>query len=110
MRSDYPTAKLANESAFWVKVDPKTVAANGPLVAYAYTQFYLDTHDTWVRVRNLRTGAVTRSCVVGGGRAPHSTPHVTDIALSPNGEVRWSVEGDSPETGESPQPGCNASG
>lgn len=95
-----------DKHAYWVGVDPRTVAANGPLVAYAYTQYYLDTHETWIRVRNLRTGAVIRNCLVGYGMAPHPGVRVTDIILASDGEVGWSAEGEAPGE-ENPTPGCN---
>ena len=95
------------KNANWVEVDSRTVAANGPLVAYAYTQYYLDTHETWVRVRNLNTGAVIRDCLVGGSIAPRRGPHVTDIVLGSNGEVGWNAEGEETGTSDSHLPGCN---
>lgn len=93
--------------AYWVEVDSRAFAANGPLVASSYTQYYLDTHETWVRVRNLRSDAVIRTCFVGGGMAPHRRPRVTDIILSSNGEVAWNAEGEGPESSEDHVPGCN---
>ncbi len=90
-----------------MEVDSGTVAASGPLVAYSDTQYYLDTHETWIRVRNLNTNVVIRSCFVGGGMAPHRRPRVADIVLSPNGEVGWSAEGEEPDSGESHAPGCD---
>jgi hypothetical protein len=93
--------------ALWVEVDSQVLAANGPLVGYAYTEYYLDTHVTWVRVRDLRTGAVIRSCFVGGGMAPHRLPRVTDIVLSSSGAVGWDAEGEEPGASENHLPGCN---
>jgi hypothetical protein len=93
--------------AYWVEVGPKTVAANGPLIAYAYTQYYFDTHETWIRVRNLNTGAITRSCWVGGGLAPGRRPHVTDIVLHSNGEVGWHTEGEEAGASEPRPSGCD---
>jgi hypothetical protein len=95
------------KSAYWVEVGLRALAANGPLVAYSYTQFYLDTHETWVRVRNLNTGEVIRSCYVGGGMAPHRGTRVTEIVLSSNGEVGWSAEVEQPGLSENTVPGCN---
>lgn len=92
--------------AYWVEVDSHTLAVNGALVAYTYTQYYLDTHETWIRVRNLNTGAVIRSCLVGYGMAPSRSQRVTDIVLSSNGEVGWKAEGEGPGD-ESRTPGCN---
>lgn len=100
--------EVANEQrALWVEVDSGTVAANGPLVAYTYTEYYLDTHGTWVRVRDLRTGAVIRTCLVGGAIAPSRLPRVTDIVLSSSGEVGWNAEGEGPGRSEDHVPGCN---
>ena len=93
--------------AYWVEVDSRTVATSGPLVAYSYTQYYLDTHETWIRVRNLNTNVVIRSCFVGSGMAPPRRPHVTDVVLSSNGEVGWSAEGEEPDSSENQAPGCN---
>jgi hypothetical protein len=80
--------------AYWVEVDPQVLAVSAPLVAYAYTQYYLDTHETWIRVRNLRTGTVLRSCDAGGDLAPGRLPHVARIVLGSDGTVAWSAEGD----------------
>ncbi len=93
--------------ASWVKVDERVFAANAPLVAYAYSQYYLDTHQTWVRVRNLLTGRVIRTCLVGGAIAPRPGPKVTDIVLSPTGEVGWNAQGASQPSSEEHEPGCN---
>lgn len=93
--------------AYWVKVDERVFAVNAPLVAYAYSQYYLDTHQTWVRVRNLFTGKVIRTCLVGGAIAPRRGPQVTDIVLSPTGEVGWNAQGDSQPSSEEHEPECN---
>jgi hypothetical protein len=93
--------------AYWVKVDERVFAVNAPLVAYAYSQFYLDTHRTWIRVRNLRTGKVIRTCLVGGAIAPKPGPKVTDIVLSSNGEVGWNAQGGPQPSTEEQPPGCN---
>jgi|GEM_PF-5097915 len=93
--------------AYWVKVDERVFAVNAPLVAYAYSQYYLDTHQTWVRVRNLFTGRVIRTCLVGGAIAPRRGPQVTDIVLSPTGEVGWNAQGDSQPSSEEHEPECN---
>jgi hypothetical protein len=92
--------------AFMVEVGSQALATKGPLVAYSYTEYYLDTHETWVRVRNLRTGAVIRTCRVGGGRAPNPQPRVTSIVLNSNGEVGWHAKGEDPRLSEEPAPGC----
>ena len=93
--------------AYWVTVDERVFATNAPLVAYAYSQYYLDTHETWIRVRNLLTGRVIRTCPVGGAIAPKPGPRVTDIVLSANGEVGWNAQG-APQAGiEEHLPGCN---
>lgn len=94
-------------NAFSVMVDPATVAANGPLVAYSYSRYYLDTHETLIRVRNLSTGGVIRDCVVGGAIAPRRGPRVTAIVLSSDGEVGWDAEGEDQGRSESQPPGCN---
>jgi hypothetical protein len=83
----------AEKYAFWVSVDPAAIAVSAPLVAYPFTQYYTDTHETWVRVRNLRTGAVVRSCPAGGGMAPHVGSHPIKIVLNSRGAVAFSVEG-----------------
>lgn len=93
--------------AYWVQVDERVFAVRAPLVAYVYSQYYLDTHQTWVRVRNLYTGRVLRSCLVGGAIAPKPGPRVTDIVLSPNGEVGWNAQGESQPTVEEQPPGCD---
>jgi hypothetical protein len=93
--------------AYWVEVDDGVFAVSAPLVAYAYSQYYLDTHQTWVRVRNLRTGRVVRSCLVGGAIAPHPGPRVTDIVLSPDGEVGWNAQGERQITSEEFVSGCD---
>lgn len=94
----------------WVEVASQVLAANGPLVAYPYTQYYFDTHETWVRVRNLRTGEVIRDCFIGGALAPHRLPRVTDIVLHSNGEVDWSATSEGPVAGREPESACNGSG
>lgn len=93
--------------AYWVNVDERVFALNAPLVAYAYSQYYLDTHETWIRVRNLLTGKVIRTCLVGGAIAPRPGPKVTDIVLSPNGEVGWNAQGDFQPSSEEHEPGCD---
>ncbi len=93
--------------AYWVKVDERVFAVNVPLVAYAYSQYYLDTHQAWIRVRNLLTGKVIRTCLVGGAIAPGPGPHVTDIVLGSTGEVGWNAQGDSQPSSEEHEPGCN---
>jgi hypothetical protein len=93
--------------AYWVKVDERVFAVNAPLVAYAYSQYYLDTHQTWIRVRDLRTGRVIRTCLVGGAIAPRPGPRVTDIVLGPSGEVGWNAQGESQPSSEEHVPGCN---
>jgi hypothetical protein len=96
--------------AYWVEVHSSALAVSAPLVAYAYTQYYLDTHQTWIRVRNLRTGRVIRSCLVGGAIAPSTPPHVPDIVLGPGGAVGWNAEGEGAGGTELPTPGCNPTG
>jgi hypothetical protein len=91
--------------AYWVGVDEGVFAVRAPLMAYAYTQYYLDTHETWIRLRNLRTGKVVRSCLVGGAIAPRPGPQVTDIVLDPDGTVGWNAQGEG--ASESPVPGCD---
>lgn len=93
--------------AYWVEVDPRALAANGPLIAYSFTEYYLDTHLTWVRVRNLRTGSFVRTCAAGGGMAPHRGTRVTDIVLHSDGEVAWNVEGEGSVSLEDQEPGCD---
>ncbi len=93
--------------AYWVKVDERVFAVNDPLVAYAYSQYHLDTHQTWIRVRNLLTGKVIRTCLVGGAIAPRPGPQVTDIVLSRGGEVGWNAQGESQPSSEEHEPGCN---
>jgi len=93
--------------AYWVAVDERVFGTNAPLVAYAYSQYYLDTHETWIRVRNLLTGRVIRTCLVGGAIAPRPGPRVTDIVLSANGEVGWNAQGDWQSGSEEHVPGCN---
>lgn len=95
------------KSAYWVTVDERVFATNAALVAYVYSQFYLDTHETWIRVRNLWTGKVIRTCLVGGAIAPRPGPHVTDISLSLSGEVSWKVQDEQQVGGEDHVPGCN---
>lgn len=82
----------AEKRPLWVEVH-QAIAVSGPLVAYAYTQYYLDTHETWIRVRSLRTGTVIRSCPAGGDIAPGSLPHIAKIVLNSRGWVGWSSEG-----------------
>jgi hypothetical protein len=89
---DLPEAD-AKEGPLWVEVHPGPFAASGPLVAYVFSQYYTDTHETWIRVRDLRTGAVVRSCLAGGGLAPGRMPHIAEIVLDSRGEVAWSAEG-----------------
>lgn len=96
------------QHAYWVEVDARAVAANGPLVAYAYTQYYLDAHETWIRARNLNTGAIIRGCLVGYGMAPSRGPRVTDIVLRSDGEVGWDAE-DEAAGDENQMPGCDPS-
>jgi hypothetical protein len=79
--------------AYWVEVDSQALAVTAPLVAYAYTEYYLDTHQTWIRVRNLRTGVIVRGCEAGGGLAPGRSPHISEIVLDSQGAVAWSAEG-----------------
>lgn len=93
--------------AYWVKVDELVFAVNAPLVAYAYSQYYLDTHQTWIRVRDLLTGRVIRTCLVGGAIAPKPGPQVTDIVLSQSGEVGWNAQGEWQPSSEEHVPGCN---
>jgi hypothetical protein len=83
----------ATRSAYWVGVDTDPIAVSSSLVAYAFTQYYLDTHETWIRVRNLRTGRILRSCPAGGGMAPHTFPHIIKLVISSSGAVAWSAEG-----------------
>jgi hypothetical protein len=92
---------------FWTRVDGGTIAVNGPLVAYVFGQYYTDFHETWIRVRNLNTGAIIRSCPIGGALAPSALPRVTDIGLASSGDVGWSAEGEGPELSEHPIAGCN---
>jgi hypothetical protein len=106
---DFPEVRN-DVGALWVEVGSQAFAAKGPLVAYAYTEYYLDTHTTWVFVRNLRTGAVERTCPVGGGRAPNPRPRVTHIVLRTNGEVSWDAEGEQPTWPEESPPGCEPAG
>jgi hypothetical protein len=84
--------EVGNKRAYWTEVDPHVFAASGQLVAYAYTQYYLDTHETWVRVRNLRSGRILRSCAAGGDIAPGRLPRVMRILLDARGAVAWSAE------------------
>ncbi len=93
--------------AYWVKVDERVFAVNAPLVAYSYSQYYLDTHQTWIRARNLSTGRVIRTCLVGGAIAPKAGPQVTDIVLGSTGEVGWNAHGASQPSSEEHEPGCN---
>lgn len=93
--------------AYWVAVDERVFGTNAPLVAYVYSQYYLDTHETWIRVRNLLSGRVIRTCLVGGAIAPKRGPRVTDIVLSSSGEVGWNAQGDSQSGSEDHVPGCN---
>jgi hypothetical protein len=89
---DLPEAD-AKKRPIWVEVHPDPLAVSAPLVAYAFTQYYLDAHETWIRVRNLGTGAVVRSCAAGGGIAPGSLPHIAKIVVDSRGKVGWSAEG-----------------
>lgn len=94
------------KSADRVKVDGQVFATNSPLVAYVYSQYYLDTHETWVRVRNIQTGRVIRTCLVGGAIAPRPG-HVADIVLNRSGEVGWDAQGERQPESEEHVPGCN---
>jgi hypothetical protein len=96
--------------AYWVKVDERVFAVNAPLVAYSYSQYYLDTHQTWIRVRSLLTGKVIRTCLVGGAVAPRPGPRVTDIVLGSTGEVGWNAQGEWQPSSEEDEPGCNPTG
>jgi hypothetical protein len=95
---------------FWASVDDDPIAVDGPLVAYVFGQYYTDFHKTWIRVRNLNTGAFIRNCPIGGAMAPSTLPHVTDIVLGSDGDVEWKAQGEGPELSEHPIPGCNPAG
>lgn len=90
-------ARLLNapgdQEGLWFGVDEHALAIHAPLVAYAFTAYYFDTHATFVRVRNLNSGSTVRGCPAGGGLAPGHIPHVVKIVLNGTGAVAWSVQG-----------------
>jgi hypothetical protein len=89
---DLPEAG-GEKRALWVSVAPDVLAVSAPLVAYAFTQYYIDTHETWIRVRDLGTGAVLRSCPAGGDIAPGALPVISRIVVDSQGALAWSAEG-----------------
>lgn len=81
------------QHALWVEVDPEALAVRAPFVAYAFTEYYLDSHETWIRVRNLHTGADPRSCDAGGDIAPGRRPDIAKIVLGSNLAMAWTSTG-----------------
>lgn len=81
------------QSGYWFGVDEHALAVHAPLVAYAFTAYYTDSHKTSVRVRNLNTNATVRGCPAGSGLAPRRLPRVAQIVLNGRGAIAWSVEG-----------------
>ena len=90
-------ARLLNapgeQEGLWFGVDEHAFAVHAPMVAYAFTAYYFDTHATFVRVRNLSTNVTVRGCRAGGDLAPRRTPRVAKIVMDARGKVAWSVEG-----------------
>jgi hypothetical protein len=81
------------QHAYWVEVDPVSFAVRAPYVAYAFTEYYFDSHATWIRVRNLRTDAQPRSCEAGGGLAPGRLPQIGKIVLGSDLALAWTAKG-----------------
>jgi len=88
---DFPEADT-KQIPYWVGVDRKAFAVSAPLLAYAYSQYGTDAHETWVRVRNLRTGEVVRTCAAGGDLAPGTLPRFGRIVLDSRAAVAWSAQ------------------
>lgn len=90
-------ARLLNapgeQEGYWFGVDEHALAIHAPLVAYAFTAYYLDSHATFVRVRNLNGNSTVRGCPAGRGLAPRRQPRVGGIVLNARASVAWSVEG-----------------
>lgn len=79
-------------SAHSVGVDEHVLAIHSPRVAFVLTAYYLDAHETFVRVRDLRgNGGGVRSCSAGVGLAPRHIPRITKVVLNGKGSVAWSA-------------------
>ncbi|MDX6590229.1 MAG: hypothetical protein QOI84_1503 [Solirubrobacterales bacterium] len=97
-------------NAIWLGVDEDALAIHLPRVAYVFTDYYFDSHSTWIRVRDLRSGAITRSCPAGGALAPSRLPLISDLVLNGKGSVAWSVTGGRFPSGNAAVVACDSSG
>jgi hypothetical protein len=94
----------------WVGVDEDALAIHFPRVAYAFTDYYFDTHRTWIRVKDLRSGVITRSCPAGGALAPNRLPRISDVVLNGKGSVAWSAVGSQYASSANAVIACDATG